>query len=320
MVTKSAPQQEQTVSASATTTSLQGLTIIMLTLTLILNVICVYLLMGFSLPLQFLSARTTQDSSIWIKRALLELEYEKVGGKENYDILQKYSKMQIAQNIDNFKNAINGQNTGDTPSNGQPSVTAADTLKNISQDEIKSIVSTASIEWNKSADIIAIEYSDMECPFCIRQYHSTKLFPSLLSQYGNKIGIAFKNNRGVNHPGTEAKAIGALCAKKVWGDALYQKFYKGVMDKSTNEGGVMPVSELPALAKSLGLDTTKWQECVDKKDTLSQFSAETQEAQKYGLGGTPGTMLINVKTGKYATVEGAYPYEKFVANIEALSK
>lgn len=54
--------------------------------------------------------------------------------------------MQIAQNIDNFKNAINGQNTGDTPSNGQPSVTAADTLKNISQDEIKSIVSTASIE------------------------------------------------------------------------------------------------------------------------------------------------------------------------------
>lgn len=92
------------------------------------------------------------------------------------------------------------------------------------------------------------------------------------------------------------------------------------MDKSTNEGGVMPVSELPALAKSLGLDTTKWQECVDKKDTLSQFSAETQEAQKYGLGGTPGTMLINVKTGKYATVEGAYPYEKFVANIEALSK
>lgn len=117
MVTKSAPQQDQVVAASATTTSLQGLTIIMLTLTLILNFICVYLLMGFSLPLQFLSAKSSQDSSIGIKRALLELEYEKVGGKENYDILQKYSKMQIAQNIDNFKNAVNGQNTGDSGSN-----------------------------------------------------------------------------------------------------------------------------------------------------------------------------------------------------------
>lgn len=124
----------------------------------------------------------------------------------------------------------------------------------------------------------------------------------------------------MNHPGTEAKAIGALCAKKVGGDVLYQKFYKGVMDKSSNEAGVMPVSELPNLAKSLGLDVTKWQECYDKKDTIAQFSSETQEAQKYGLGGTPGTMIINVKTGKYATVEGAYPYEKFVANIDALSK
>ncbi len=70
----------------------------------------------------------------------------------------------------------------------------------------------------------------------------------------------------------------------------------------------------------ISLHLQKWQSCYDKKETLAQFSTETQEAQKYGLGGTPGTMIINVKTGKYATVEGAYPYEKFVANIEALSK
>lgn len=102
--------------------------------------------------------------------------------------------MQIRQNIDNFKNAINGE----TPEDGQaptPSPTAADQLRDISQDEIKAIVSTASIEGNKDASIVVVEYSDMECPFCIRQYHSTKLFPNLLSQYGEKIGIAFKNNR-----------------------------------------------------------------------------------------------------------------------------
>ncbi len=75
----------------------------------------------------------------------------------------------------------------------------------------------------------------MECPFCMRQYHDTKLFPTLLSQYGDKVSVAFKNNRGVSHKGTEAKALGALCAGKLGGDASYQKFYKGVMDKSTNE-------------------------------------------------------------------------------------
>lgn len=55
----------------------------------------------------------------------------------------------------------------------------------------------------------------MECPFCVRQYHQTKLEESLTKKYGDKIAFAFKNNRGVNHEGTEAKAIGALCAKKV---------------------------------------------------------------------------------------------------------
>ena len=39
----------------------------------------------------------------------------------------------------------------------------------------------------------------MECPFCMRQYHETKLFPTLLSQYSGSVSTAFKNNRGVNH-------------------------------------------------------------------------------------------------------------------------
>ncbi len=55
----------------------------------------------------------------------------------------------------------------------------------------------------------------MECPFCIRQYHVTELGKKLAAQYGKDVKFAFKNNRGVNHPGTEAKAIGLLCAGKI---------------------------------------------------------------------------------------------------------
>ena len=73
--------------AHATTTSLQGLTIILLILSLIANVLSVLLLSGFSLPFSF--GPTKEDS---IKNALLSFEYEKVGGKKNYDILQKYSQ------------------------------------------------------------------------------------------------------------------------------------------------------------------------------------------------------------------------------------
>lgn len=187
----------------------------------------------------------------------------------------------------------------------------------MTQDEIKKIISGAVLEGNKSAEIVAVEYSDMECPFCIKQYHDTKIQASLAAQYGDKVAFAFKNNRGVNHPGTEAKALGALCAKQVGGETAYTKFYHAIMD-GTVQGSVYPVAKLGDIAKNIKIDQSKWQTCVDGKSTLPQFEAESAEAQKLGLSGTPGTLLINIKTGKYATVEGAYPFTSFTEKIASI--
>ena len=178
-------------------------------------------------------------------------------------------------------------------------------------------MSGAALEGNSLAEIVVIEYSDMECPFCIRQYAETKLRESLVTQYGDKVVFAYKNNKGVNHPGTEAKAIGALCAKKVGGNTAYAKFYHAIMD-GTTQSAVFPVASLPDAAKKAGVDMTKWQTCFDKKETAAEFAAETLEANGLGLGGTPGTLILNVNTGKYATVEGAYPMTSFVEKINSV--
>ncbi len=316
MVTKSSATSVDL--STEKTGSTQGAMIVMLIASLLLNTLCLYFLLGYSFEFKTLSKgdNAAQDWSVGIRKVLLDLEYEKVGWKENYDILQKYTQMQIKEQIPQIKSALEG---GTTPSAQQPSGSTA-AQGTMSPDDVKKILDDASIEWNKAATIIAIEYSDMECPFCMRQYHDTKLFPTLLSQYGDKVSVAFKNNRWVNHKGTEAKALGALCAGKLGGDVAYQKFYKGVMDRSTNEWGVLDPAKLSEVAKVAGVDLAKWQSCVDTKETLPRFAAQTSEAQKYNLGGTPGTLLINVKTGKYATVEGAYPYATFTAKIDELMK
>lgn len=270
---------------------------ILVIVSLLLNIVSVYFLLGYSFDLKTLSAKS--DSALGIKKVLLDLEYEKVGGKDNYDILQKYSQLQITEQIDKIKQYVNGGAQADAAT---PTATT-EPKGTLTPEEVKTVLDDASIEGNKDATVIAIEYSDMECPFCMRQYHDTKLFPALLSQYGDKVSAAFKNNRGVNHKGTEAKAIAALCADTVGGDEKYISFYKAIMDGSTNEGGVLDVAKLPELAKTLGLDTAKWQSCMDTKATLARFEAQTSEAQKFNLNGTPGTLLLNVKTGKYDTVE-----------------
>ncbi len=283
----------------------------------------IYLLSGntLSIPsLQKAGESQTKDESVFgIKKALLEIEYDKVGGKENYDIITAVQKKTITdpnnpQNIEAYKKylGMDGKTEGNQGTQEQPKPTTK-----TDKEAVQKVIDTAVLEGNKDADIVVVEYSDTECPFCMKQYSVNKIREKLLEKYPNQIAFAFKNHRGVNHRGTEVKALAMLCAKKLGGDEAYIKMYNGIMKESVG-GAVYEVARLPDLAKEIGLDVEKWQTCVDGKEMLSQFQAETKEGQSFGLTGTPGTLIINKKTGKYDTVSGAYPFETFVQKIEAL--
>lgn len=276
---------------------------------LILNVVCIYLLLGntFNIP--------SINDPIGIKRALLEMEYQKVGGKDNYDLLAKAQLIQFNQTLPQLKEfvAADGGETGNTPE-----VAPQDTV--LDAEAMDTIRENAAIEGKKDAAITVIEYSDMECPFCIKQYHDTKLREKLLAEYGDRVNFVFKNNRGVNHPGTEPKAIASLCAQKVGGDEAYIKYYNAIMVGTPDSRTIYPVADLPKLARELKLDMNKWQKCYDDKETKDVFIAQTNEANTFKLGGTPGTLILNNTTGKYSTVEGAYPYASFTAKIDELLK
>lgn len=250
-----------------------------------------------------------------IKKAILEVEYAKVGGKDIYDTVNKATQMQMQQQLPQIKEYI--KNGGGAQG---ATTAAANNGTPLTPDEIATLKKDAVIEGNKDANILVIEYSDMECPFCMKQYHDTKLFEKVAAQYTDKVGLVYKNNRGFNHPGTEIKALWALCAQKLGGDAAYTKFYKAVMDGSTNEWGVYDVTKLNILAKNAGVDEKKWQECVDTKEMLPLFASQTSEAAKFSLTGTPGTLIVNLSTGKYETVVGAYPYDEFTKKIDLLMK
>jgi hypothetical protein len=205
-----------------------SLTPILLSVLIVLNVLGLFLLTGNSLSLP---ASISVDP-IGVKKALLEIEYSKVGGKANYDVMTQAQNLSVndpqnPSNIEAMKKYILTFGSGTRTPNAPTTPIVGATM---TPAEIAVILSGAALEGNKSADIVAIEYSDMECPFCIKQYSDTKIQDSLQAQYGDKVAFAFKNNRGVNHPGTEAKALGALCAKKVGGDKAYTEFYHAIMD------------------------------------------------------------------------------------------
>ena len=133
-----------------------------------------------------------------VKKALLEIEYSKVGGKANYDIMTQAQQISVndPQNPSNIaamkKYIAEAQGKKPAADTDTPTPPVGATL---SPTDLANILSGATLEGNKSADIVAIEYSDMECPFCIKQYHDTKIQESLRAQYGDKVVFAFKNNK-----------------------------------------------------------------------------------------------------------------------------
>lgn len=186
----------------------------------------------------------------------------------------------------------------------------------ISQSEITTIMSGASVEWSSWATITLVEYSDMECPFCVRLHNDIQLWNKIRAKYGNTVNYVFKNNRWVNHSGTERKALSALCIKKLAWDHAYIKFYDEVLGLSSRS--LYPSTRIPAFLRKQKIPIPKFNLCIKDPAILKQFESETKEAEKYHLWGTPGVIIINNKTLKYDIVEWAYPIEYFIETVDSL--
>jgi hypothetical protein len=138
-------------------------------------------------------------------------EYAKSGSKENYELLAKAQRLQMEDQIPQIKQFI-ASKEGAKPALGTNSgETTIAAKKTLTQDEIAAIKKSAYIEGNKDAIITLVEYSDLECPFCIRQYKEGTI-SKVHEKFGDKVNSTFKNFRGVPHENAEIEASATMCA------------------------------------------------------------------------------------------------------------
>jgi len=163
-----------------------------------------------------------------------------------------------------------------------------------------------------NAKVLMVEWGDYQCPFCERFFQQVE--PTLREQYikTGKVRFAFRDFQFLGQESTDA-GIAARCANeqgKFW--EYHDKLFKE--QKGENQG-TFAKANLKKFAVDLGLDTAKFNICLDSdkyKDAVEKDAAAGRDA---GVSGTP-TTFINGRV-----VNGAQPLANFTKIIdEELSK
>lgn len=156
----------------------------------------------------------------------------------------------------------------------------------------------------KDAKVTIIEYTDFECPYCLR-HHDT--INQIISNYGNKIKYVLRNYPLGFHENAQKAAEAFECAAEQ-GKAyeMSEELFKA------NEAGTMGVDTWKTVAKTLGLNTTKFNDCLDTGKYAEKITNDIAEGSDAGVSGTPATFVNG------QLVSGALPFESFQQTIDAL--
>ncbi len=169
---------------------------------------------------------------------------------------------------------------------------------------------------NPNADVIIVEYSDTECPFC-KQFNVT--LDRVMSEYGKDGRVAWVYRHfpiDSLHPRSRKEAEALECANEIGGAAKFWAYEDMIYNVTTSNNTLDP-AQLPVIAKNVGVDVTKFNTCLASGKYAAKVEADYEDAVKAGGQGTPNSILVS-KDGTKTVVQGAQPYEALKATIDAL--
>ncbi len=160
-----------------------------------------------------------------------------------------------------------------------------------------------------NGDIVLIEYSDYECPFC-QQFHKTA---QALVDSGEVTWI-YRHLPLPFHATAKDGAVLGECVKTHRGSEAFWTYTNNVFAAST-----LNLETYKALAQDIGISEAQIDGCL-ATDSNEQRSVEQdiQDAQKMGVNGTPGSFLVNTKTKGVQSIPGALPVDQVRNMLKAI--
>ncbi len=171
------------------------------------------------------------------------------------------------------------------------------------------------VDWykgNKNAKVVLVEYSDLECPFCIR-FHPT--MQQVMKEYGDKVKWVYRHYPLSFHANAQKEAEAAECAGKLGGNDSFWKYADAIFARTSGNGTGFALDKLVPLAQELGLNEAPFKQCLDSGEMAQKVKDQMAKGTEEGVTGTPGTIIIDAK-GTTQFINGALPFEQVKPMIE----
>lgn len=186
-------------------------------------------------------------------------------------------------------------------------------------DPIKISLDNDAVMGNKDAPVTIIEFGDFECPFCKSAFK--EVLPQLKRDYidTGKVKFVYRDFPLEFHENARKEAEAAECVREQGGDASYYRYHDQIFTKTESNGTGLALTQLPVIAKSLGLDVEQFQQCLDSDKYANEVEKDYQDGIAAGITGTPGWFIGKTGSDNSITapaVEGAQPYSVFKTMIE----
>jgi len=163
----------------------------------------------------------------------------------------------------------------------------------------------------EDAPVTIIEFSEFLCPYCQRFAQET--LPLIEDAYEGKVRYVYRDFIVHGEPSLKISEA-AQCADdqgKFWEyhDNLWENY--NAVGQQAGTGIDALATTLKGYASDLGLDTATFDDCLDTGKHTAEVQKDSQDAQSYGVGGTP-SFFINGQS-----LVGAQPFSAFQAVIDA---
>lgn len=170
---------------------------------------------------------------------------------------------------------------------------------------------------SRGARVAIIEFSDFQCSYCLSYVNQT--FPQIDKDYikTGKVKYFFRNLPLTDgHPNAFRAAEAAHCA------AEQGKFWEA-HDRFFAHQDTLNPNDWPQHAQALGLNTTKFNQCLDSGKYDDEINNDVDDAQRVGINGTPAFLIgVIAPNSSKITVQkimmGAEAYDSFKKALDEL--